>query len=294
MALDLLLRKKIPVRALVRVDDFRAAMLRRSGAEVVIANYFSLNELRAALDGIRTAYFAYPTAPGVVDATSRFVFAAREAGVRSLINMSQISARRSAGSVAALDQFTAERVVEWSGIGFTHLHPTYSAEYIIRAPALRQIVNYGQIRLPFDDGCHAPIAVEDQARLVAALLENPQPHHGKTYGLHGPLQLRQEEIAHAVGEVLGRRVRYARISLEQYHQELKEEGLSAFQIAHLIHCAQDYQRGVYEGEDGIIGQLTGQAPLTVQEFIHKHKGTFDNVWHDAELTGGNAAPRHLH
>jgi uncharacterized protein YbjT (DUF2867 family) len=269
-------------------------MLRRSGAEVVIANYFSLNELRAALDGIRTAYFAYPTAPGIIDAASRFVFAAREAGVRSLINMSQISARRSAGSVAALDQFTAERVVEWSGIGVTHLHPTYSAEFMIRAPALRQIVNHGKIRLPFDGGCHAPIAVEDQARFVVALLENPQPHYGKTYGLHGPLQLSHEEIAHAVGEVLGRRIQYERISLDQYRQELKDEGLSAFQIEHLIHCAQDYQRGVYEGEDGIIGQLTGQAPLTVHEFIHKHRRIFDNVWHDAELTGGHLAQRYLH
>ncbi|HET7186191.1 MAG TPA: hypothetical protein VFI82_16015, partial [Terriglobales bacterium] len=34
-----------------------------------------------------------------------------------------------------------------------------------------------QIRLPFGEGKTSPVAAEDVARVVAALLANPQPHY---------------------------------------------------------------------------------------------------------------------
>jgi len=43
-----------------------------------------------------------------------------------------------------------------------------------------------QIRLPFGEGKTSPVAVEDVARVIAALLANPQPHIGRIYHLTGP------------------------------------------------------------------------------------------------------------
>jgi hypothetical protein len=43
-----------------------------------------------------------------------------------------------------------------------------------------------QIRLPFGAGKTSPVAAGDVARVVAALLANPQPHIGKIYHLTGP------------------------------------------------------------------------------------------------------------
>jgi uncharacterized protein YbjT (DUF2867 family) len=271
---EILLEKDIPVRALVRTDDQRAEELRKLGAEVVIGDLLSLNDLRAALEGIETAYFVYPIAPGLIDATARFALAAQEAGVRSVVNMSQISARRVAKSNAALDHYTAERVFEWSGLAMTHLRPTYFSQWLIYPHWRQHIVERGEIRLPFGDGRHAPIAAEDQARLIAAILENPQAHAGKTYNLNGPVELSQQGVADAVGEVLGRTITYVPISLEQYDTEMAEAGLPAFLRQHLVEVAQDYQHGVFEGEDGVIREITGQAPMTVQAFVTLHKGLF--------------------
>jgi NAD(P)H dehydrogenase (quinone) len=272
--LEILLAKAIPVRALVRTDDQRAAELRALGAEVVVGDLQDLNAVRAALEGIETAYFVYPIAPGLIDATARFALAAKEAGVKSVVNMSQISARRGAKSNAALDHYTAERVFDWSGLAMTHLRPTYFAQWLIYPHWRQHIVEKGEIRLPFGDGRHAPIAVEDQARLIAAILENPQPHAGKTYTLNGPVELSQQGVADAVGEVLGKTITYVPISLELYHKEMKDAGLPPFLIQHLNEVAQDYQHGVFEGEDEIIREVTGQAPMTVQAFVTLHKNLF--------------------
>jgi len=271
---EILLEKDVPVRALVRTDDQRAEELRKLGAEVVIGDLLSLNDLRAALEGIETAYFVYPIAPGLIDATARFALAAQEAGVKSVVNMSQISARRVAKSNAALDHYTAERVFDWSGLAMTHLRPTYFSQWLIYPHWRQHIVERGEIRLPFGDGRHAPIAAEDQARLIAAILENPQAHAGKTYNLNGPVDLSQQGVADAVGEVLGRTITYVPISLEQYDREMAEAGLPAFLRQHLVEVAQDYQHGVFEGEDGVIREITGQAPMTVQAFVTLHKGLF--------------------
>jgi uncharacterized protein YbjT (DUF2867 family) len=43
-----------------------------------------------------------------------------------------------------------------------------------------------QIRRPFGEGKTAPVAVEDVARVLAALLANPPPHLGKIDRLAGP------------------------------------------------------------------------------------------------------------
>jgi len=271
---EILLEKDIPVRALVRTDDQRAEELRKLGAEVVIGDLLSLNDLRAALEGIETAYFVYPIAPGLIDATARFALAAQEAGVKSVVNMSQISARRVAKSNAALDHYTAERVFDWSGLAMTHLRPTYFSQWLIYPHWRQHIVERGEIRLPFGDGRHAPIAAEDQARLIAAILENPQAHAGKTYNLNGPVELSQQGVADAVGEVFGRTITYVPISLEQYDREMAEADLPAFLRQHLVEVAQDYQHGVFEGEDGVIREITGQAPMTVQAFVTLHKGLF--------------------
>ena len=273
--IEILTAKGAPVRALVRKEDERSAALRAMGAEVVTGDLLDLNAVRSALEGIRSAYFVYPIAPGLIEATARFAQAAKEAGVEAVVNMSQISARREAKSNAALDHWTAERVFDWSGLAMTHLRPTYFAQWLLYPHWRVHIREQGQIRLPFGEGRHAPIAAEDQARLIAAILQDPKPHQGQSYNLHGPVELNQQGVADAIGEVLGRKITYQQIGLEEYKQELLEVGLPAFLVQHLGEVALDYQHGVFEGEDSIIREVTGEAPMSVQQFVTLHKELFN-------------------
>ena len=271
---EILTSKGLPVRALVHKEDERAAALRTMGAEVVLSDLLDLNAVRSALEDVRRAYFIYPIAPELLEATTYFALAAKEAGVEAVVNMSQISARRESKSKAALNHWAGERLFDWSGLAVTHLRPTYFAQWLIYPNFRAQILEQGQLRLPFGEGRHAPIAAEDQARLIAAILENPEPHQGKTYTLHGPVELDQQGIADAMSEVLGRNIAYQPIELEEYTTALRQSGRSEYLVQHLTEVALDYQKGIFAGEDNIIREVTGTPPMTVQEFVVLHRKLF--------------------
>jgi uncharacterized protein YbjT (DUF2867 family) len=272
---ELLIKKGFSVRALVHKVDERSEKLKATGAEIVIGDLLDFDAVRGALTGANRAYFVYPIRPGLIDATAYFAQASKEAGLDGIVNMSQISARENSKSHAARDHWIAERVFDWSGVPVSHVRPTFFAQWLTYPLSRKHILERGVISQPLGNGRHAPIAAEDQARFIAAILADPAPHMGKTYPLFGPVEMDQAGIAAAVGEVIGRPVTYEPISIEVYRARLEATGvMPAFLIQHLCAVAQDYQGGIFAGADDVIGRVTGKPPMTVQEFVASHIDLF--------------------
>jgi NAD(P)H dehydrogenase (quinone) len=124
----------VSIRTLVRKDDVRAQRLRVAGVEVVIGDLLDVDSVRWAMEGISAAYFVYPLVPGLIDATAYFAQAAREAGLKGIVNMSQISARRDSRSHQARDHWISESVFDWSGVPVTYLRPTFFAQWSTYPP----------------------------------------------------------------------------------------------------------------------------------------------------------------
>jgi uncharacterized protein YbjT (DUF2867 family) len=112
-------------RAFVHTIDDRSQPLQDAGAEVVQGDLLDFHAVSSALTGVTAASFCYPIAPGeLLQATALFAQAASEAGVHSIVNMSQISARREATSDTAREHWIAERVLDRTAMITTHLRPT--------------------------------------------------------------------------------------------------------------------------------------------------------------------------
>jgi NAD(P)H dehydrogenase (quinone) len=77
------------------------------------------------------------------------------------------------------------------------------------------------ISQPLGNGRHAPVAAEDQARLIAAILADPGPHRGQIHPLFGTIEMDQSGIASAVSEVIGRPVGYEPSTIEAYRKRLE-------------------------------------------------------------------------
>ncbi|PLP98158.1 NmrA family NAD(P)-binding protein [Cupriavidus pauculus] len=262
------------VRAFVHQEDDRSAALREEGAEVFVGDLLEHDDVIRALDGVDGAYLCYPVRPGYIQATSYFADAARRAGVGIVVEMSQISAREDSRSHAARDHWIAERVLDWSGVPTVHIRPTYFSEWLTFPWVLDPLVQEGKITLPYGEGRHAPIAAEDQARLIASILAEPDGHIGKTYSLFGPVELSQQEIAAEIGKVLGREITYAPSTLEQYRKHLQKYDLPEFVIQHFLETAIDYQNGIFSGTNGVIEDITGQLPQTVAGFVQANRQIF--------------------
>jgi uncharacterized protein YbjT (DUF2867 family) len=274
-AIDELLKMGKSVRAYVRSDDERAAALRRRGIDIALGDFTSIDDIRAAMEGISSAYFLHPIAPGIISASAYFAEAAKEAGVKAIVNMSQISARRDSTSHAAQDHWVAERVFDWSGVATTHLRPTFFADWLIYPHFAKEIWAKKKIEFPFENGRHAPISTEDQGRVIAHILANPTGHEGKVYTLHGPTEMNHTEIAAVMSEALGARIEYAPTSIEEF--KLKMENLYKFPpflVQHLVEVAQDYREGIFAGTNDNVERITGTPPLSVSAVTEKNRKAF--------------------
>ena len=276
-ATEALLAAGEKVRTLVRKEDQRSERLKSRGVEVLVGNLSNLDDVARALEGIFSAYFVYPIEAGGIQASVYFAQAAREAGISGIVNMSQISARRNATSHAARDHWISERVFDWSGIPVTHIRPTFFAQWLTYPGQVANVKKDGTLRLPFGNGRHAPIAAEDQGRVIAAILRDPAPHAGKVYPLYGPVEMNHHQIADEMSKVLGREVKYQPIDLDMFEKRLNTD--SKFSDAfsqHLLSVAVDYQNGVFAGTNTLVEELTGTPPMTVEAFIRKHVAVFED------------------
>jgi NAD(P)H dehydrogenase (quinone) len=271
-AARLLLERGHRVRAMVHRFDDRAAQLRDGGADVIVGDFEDINLVREAADGARAAYFVYPISPGLLEATATFAQAAAEAGVRSVVNMSQISARRDAASDAARSHWLAERVLDWSPLAVTHLRPTFFAEWFLFFGW--SIRDEGVLRLPLADARHAPITAEDQGRVIAAILEHPDQHAGQSYPLFGPVEMNHYEIAEAISHAIGHPVRYEPAEIDTWIEEIQSHGFSPYLAQHLSHVAIDYRNGIFAGTNDIVERIGGKPPTSVEDFITANKSAF--------------------
>jgi uncharacterized protein YbjT (DUF2867 family) len=270
----LLLQRGYRVRAFVHRADARSESLASAGAEIAVGDLLDFDAVSAALDGVTGAYFCYPIAPGLLEATALFAQAAVDAGVKAVVNMSQISARRDATSHAAQHHWIAERLLDRTPMLTTHLRPTFFAEWLDWYWATDG--TSGVIRLPMGAGRHAPIAGEDQAYVIAALLENPEPHDREIYPLVGPVEMSQDDIAEAIGRTLGIPVHYEPIEIAEFSAGLTAKGFPAHLVQHLSNVVQDYQDGIFAGTNEYVQAIGGRTPMTVEEYVENHREAFSH------------------
>jgi uncharacterized protein YbjT (DUF2867 family) len=120
-----------------------------------------------------------------------------------------------------------------------------------------------QIRLPFGEGKTSPVAVEDVARVIAALLANPQPHIGKIYELTGPQSQNMHFYAKEYSKALGRRITFQDIPVEPWRDRLLKRGLPVHLVNHLAVMADLHRAGRYDRMLDDVLTLTGRGRLSV-------------------------------
>ncbi|MFQ3563147.1 NmrA family transcriptional regulator, partial [Streptomyces gramineus] len=152
----------------------------------------------------------------------------------------------------------------------THLRPTFFTNWLIDTWA----DGTGELRLPFADGRHAPIAESDQAKVIAAVLEDPAPHAGQIYPLYGAEELDHYEIAERMSRALGRDVTYVPIELDEFAAILRGRGAPDHLIQHLLAVAVDYRNGIFAGTNDLVKRIGGSDPLGVEEFVRQNRAAF--------------------
>src|SRR3954453_11872609 len=221
----LLLDRGLPVRAMVRREDDRAASLRAAGAEVVVGDLIEPADVYRAVSGCRRVYFGMSVSTGYLEATVTMAAVARETGVNALVNMSQMtvsqmSIQNMTPSRQQRQHWLGEQALSWSGLPVVTVRPTMFLETLLplAGPAVR---DRGRIELPFGRGKTSPVAAADVAWVVATVLADPGQHLGRVYELTGPLSQDMPGVAREFSDALNRAVTYSDVPPEEWERELK-------------------------------------------------------------------------
>src|SRR4029077_6034357 len=190
---EILRRRDLPVRALVRTDDDRAEALRATGAEVVVGDLTRAEDVARALDGCRRMYFGMSVSAPYLEATVTAAAAARElGGLEVFVNISQLTVSQMSllqmtDSLQQRLHWLGEQALNWTSLPVVHVRATvFLQHFFFLAWAAESIKKDGTIRLPFGSAKTSPIDARNVAEVAAAILASPADHVGKVYELTGP------------------------------------------------------------------------------------------------------------
>jgi uncharacterized protein YbjT (DUF2867 family) len=277
--LHLLVEHGFQARALVHKIDERSQRLEKLGVEILQGDLLDLDLVRKALRDIERAYFTYPVEEGLLEATTTFAAAAREAKTEMVVNMSQLQSTLVAPSFRNLQHRLADQIFDWAGVGALHLNapPFYEN---VRALIARTVTEHDTIFLPWGKGnAVIPlIAAEDVSRVAAALLMAPNVPEQNRYDLIGETPT-VSEIVDSLNTVLKRPIRYVDITDEQWTKAVQDR-INRHPLEHLSNLWRFFRTsGIRKGEQGFkvsetIERLTGKRPQTLQEFFQINVESF--------------------
>lgn len=261
------------VRATAR-DLARARALHGPDVELVRMDLEEPGTFGAALAGARSVYVAVGGATGTRDlvaAESRFIDAAKRAGVRHYVKVSGIDSRPDAPAEIQRMHGSIERHLRASGLAFTVLRPSFFMQnFLGLAPAIRA----GALPLPTGGARAALIDARDIADVAAAVLTTPG-HEGKTYTLTGPESLSHADAARVLGRVLGHAVDFQDLPGPAFEGALVGAGLPPWFAALLTDVyVQVFAKGLVDRATDDLRIVLGRPPRDLEAFARDHAAAF--------------------
>lgn len=261
----------IPVRALLRREDDRANVLREKGAEVVICNQYSVDEMRAAMQGIDRAYQCIPTAPNGLYFCNVFAAAAKGSNLKHVVMLSQWLACENHPSLFTREVWLGEQLLKQLDASHTIIDVGWFADnyFMVLEPA----VQLGLLPMPLGSGhikTDVPPSTRDIAAVVVGALLNPSIHASKRYRPTGPALVSPDDVATAIGNAAGVSVKYDNISEAMFLKALfalKPPMFSEAAVTQLKLYVEEYRSGTFAigGPTNVVERVGGKKPDSIDE-----------------------------
>jgi NAD(P)H dehydrogenase (quinone) len=240
-----LLKAGFPVRAMVHRQDARSARLQAQGVEVAVADMSDVEHVADALKDVQRAYYCPPFDPYMIHGAVAFAVAARESGLEHIVGLTQWLSSPSHPAHMTRQHWLVDRL--WSmtpGITHTIVRPGFFADNYLAL--IRPAAHLGVFPWPYGDSRNAPPSNEDIARVAVSALINPSRHAGKSYRPTGPALLGAQDMAAAMGRVVGRSVRVVPTPTWMFLKGMQMDGFPTDLMSAIRYWIDDHKRGAFE------------------------------------------------
>lgn len=266
-----LVRRGVRVRAGIR-SAIKARAL-PAGAHPVAVDLGDIDSLLPALAQCEAVYLAPPLSPDMIAMTANVVRAARDAGVRRLVRLSEAGSEAERPIQVAAWHREAERVVEESDLEWTFL----------RTGSLMQ--NFAELSghpiraqsLFFDAvGPAGPVAHVDARDLAdaAATVLTTDGHGGRCYTLTGPEPVTNATAATVLSRFVGREVHYVEVTPAALMACMRAHGVAEPLAEAILELQTAMRDGRLAGVTGDVQAVTGRPPRAFAEFVRDHAHAF--------------------
>ena len=241
------------------------------GVEFVTADFDDPDSIRLALKGIESAFLVTNSTERAETQQLSFVEAARQAGLRHIVYLSQLHAATHSPVRFLRYHAVVEDAIASSGIEFTNLRPNLFMQGLL---GFRDsIITEGRFFAPAGDARVSIVDVRDIAAVGAAALTE-RSHHGKTYDITGPEALTHAEMAALLSSALGRQITFIDVPESAMREALLGHGAPAWQADGLIEDYAHYRRGEASSISSAVADVTGHPPRSFATFAGDYKAAF--------------------
>lgn len=265
--IKLLVERGVPVRAMSRKQPSRG----NNGVEFVAADFDDRESIEPALEGVEQDFLVTPSSEKVEAQQLSFVEAAKAAGVRNLVYLSQLHAAKVSPVRFLRYHAVVEEAINSSGMTFTHLRPNLFMQGLLAFAS--SIKSEGRFYAPIGDARVSIVDVRDIAAAAAAALTE-SGHEGKTYDITGPEALTHAEMASHLSEAAGKQVTFVDIPESAMREALVGFGLPQWQADGLIEDYAHYRRGEAATIANVVRNVTGQPPRSFWAFARDYVQAF--------------------
>ena len=237
---------------------------------------------REALSGIDILFLLKPYTIRMLIQSKIMLDAARSAGVRHVIHLGAHGADDIPWATIGWNHMV-ERYVEALGFGWTHLRPNFFMDNLLRSARPLTDEDGNPADLPEARVTHflgerpiSWISCRDIAAVAAAVIQNPQAHHGKVYPL-AVQQCSMPGLAVMLSELTGRQYRYQRLSPETGFEMMTKLGREPEFVRPWLDYMAAVADGKVPGTEAVfdnIEPLTGEKPTLLEDFIRENRERF--------------------
>lgn len=264
-----LLNKGARLRALVR-DRAKAAELEAAGAELVVGDIADAATVRRVLQGVEKAFLLLPNGQRQRELEMQFTDLAVAAGVRHLVKMSSMEAVAHARTPIPQAHWAVEEHIRATGLDWTMVKPNFFMQNLLTsANSIRQQRRFS---LPMGEGTTGMADVRDIGAVCAEVLTG-RGHAGKSYEITGPEVLTFRDVAERFSEVLGAKVEYVPMPIEQFRERMKGV-LEPWHLNAVSELFREIDEIGLDHTTDTFRTLMGREPIPLRQFIRDHIALF--------------------
>jgi uncharacterized protein YbjT (DUF2867 family) len=258
------------VRALVRRPE-KAKALSEAGADIAVGDLEKPETLEAAFAGIEKAFILTPPSDRAPAQFSNALWAAKQAGGRSVTRLSAFGAGHDAPTINGRHHALSDSELMDSELAWTIIRPHFFMQNLMMAAD--GVKEKGKLYFALGEGRMGVIDTRDIGHFITRILTT-QGHEGKIYTLTGPESVSMHDVAADLSSVLGREIRYQPVVTGLALSELKSKGADEYTLNILHDYFVEYSRNWGDVVTDDFKNVTGTEPRTLKTFISDHAEAF--------------------